>query len=84
MNEYLYRLYRQNLHRTTTVKEYRNMHKLERMLFALPAKAYVRWHHVKHRLRAKQTEPPKGGFFVSKTTEEENAGPEKHVQGGRM
>ena len=81
---FLYRLYRQNLRRNTIVKEYRQMHKLERMLFALPAKAYVRWQHVKNRLRAKQTEPPKGGFFVSKTMEEENAGTEKHVQGGRM
>lgn len=74
-----------NLHRHNTrpLKD-RNMHKLERVFFALPAKAYVRWHHVKHRLRVKQAEPPKGGFFVSKTMEEENAGPEKHVQGGRM
>ena len=57
-----------NLHRhNTRLRKDRQLHKLERMLFALPAKAYVRWQHVKNRLRAKQTEPPKGGFFVSKT-----------------
>ena len=67
----LYRLYRQNLRRNTIVKEYRQMHKLERMLFALPAKAYVRWQHVKNRLRAKQTEPPKGGFLMPGNSQEE-------------
>ena len=64
MNEYLYRLYRQNLRRNTTVKEYRQMHKLERAFFALPAKAYVRWQHVRHKLKPKPTQPPAGGFLV--------------------
>ena len=49
------------------------MHKLERVFFALPAKAYVRWHHVKHRLRVKQAEPPKGGFLMPENSQEEDA-----------
>ena len=71
MPPFLYRTYRQNLHRVTTkTRKDRELHKLERMLFALPAKAYVRWHHVKHRLRAKQTEPPKGGFLMPENNQE--------------
>ena len=55
VNEHLYRLYRQNLRRNTTVKEYRQMHKLERVFFALPAKAYVRWHHLRHKFKNRRT-----------------------------
>ena len=56
-----------NLHRhNTRLRKDRNMHKIERAFFALPAKAYVRWQHVKNRLRAKQAEPPKGGFLCPK------------------
>ena len=31
------------------------MHKLERVFFALPAKAYVRWHHLRHNLKNRRT-----------------------------
>ena len=55
MNEHLYRLYRQNLRRNTAVKEYRRTHKLEQAFFALPAKAYVRWHHLRHNLKNRRT-----------------------------
>lgn len=54
---FLYRTYRQNLHRNTTVKEYRRMHKLERVFFALPVKAYVRWHHLRHKFKNRRTSP---------------------------
>ena len=61
-----------NLHRhNTRLRKDRQLHKLERTLFALPAKAYVRWQHVKNRLRAKQTEPPKGGFLMPGNSQEE-------------
>ena len=45
-----------NLHRHNTrpLKD-RNMHKLERVFFALPAKAYVRWHHLRHNLKNRRT-----------------------------
>ena len=65
MNEYLYRLYRQNLHRTTTVKEYRQMHKLERALIIWPLHAYM-W--VKRRRTPQQTiTAPEGAFFNTQT-----------------
>ena len=66
MNEYLYRLYRQNLHRTTTAKEYRQMHKLERIMYFWPMWAYIR---IKgRRLKPEQTiTAPKGAFFMPKT-----------------
>lgn len=45
-----------NLHRHNTrpLKD-RDMHKLERMFFALPAKAYVRWHHLRHKFKNRRT-----------------------------
>ena len=45
-----------NLHRHNTrpLKD-RDMHKLERVFFALPAKAYVRWHHLRHNLKNRRT-----------------------------
>ena len=54
-----------NLHRHNTrpLKD-RNMHKIERAFFALPAKAYVRWQHVRHKIKPKPTQPPAGGFLV--------------------
>ena len=71
MNENLYRIYRQNLRRNTTVKAYRQMHKLERAFFALPAKAYVRWQHVRHKLKPEQTiTAPKGAFFMGENNQE--------------
>ena len=52
---FLYRTYRQNLHRNTAVKEYRRTHKLEQAFFALPAKAYVRWHHLRRKFKNRRT-----------------------------
>ena len=66
MNEHLYRLYRQNLRRNTTVKEYRQMHKLERIAYFWPMFWYVRLKG--RRLKPEQTiEPPTGGFLCPKT-----------------
>ena len=65
MNEHLYRLYRQNLRRNTTVKEYRQMHKLERIAYFWPMFWYVRLKG--RRLKPEQTiEPPTGGFLTPK------------------
>ena len=58
---FLYRTYRQNLHRTTTVKEYRQMHKLERALIIWPLHAYM-W--VKRRKQPQTITAPKGAFFM--------------------
>ena len=45
-----------NLHRhNTRPLRDRNMRKLERVFFALPAKAYVRWHHLRHNLKNRRT-----------------------------
>ena len=68
---FLYRTYRQNLHRTTTkTRKDRELHKLERAFFALPAKAYVRWQHVRHKLKPKPTQPPTGGFLMPENNQE--------------
>ena len=66
MNEHLYRLYRQNLRRNTTVKEYRQMHKLERVMYFWPMWAYIR---IKgRRLKPEQTiKAPTGAFLIPKT-----------------
>ena len=68
MNERLYRLYRQNLHRSTTVKEYRNMHKLERALYFWPMWAYIR---IKgRRLKPEQTiKPATAGFLMPESSQ---------------
>ena len=68
MNEYLYRIYRQNLHRTTTVKEYRQMHKLERALIIWPLHAYM-W--VKRRRTPQTITAPKGAFFMPENDRED-------------
>ena len=62
MNEHLYRLYRQNLRRNTIVKEYRQMHKLERALIIWPLHAYM-W--VKRRRTVINKEAPSGASFDS-------------------
>ena len=65
---FLYRTYRQNLHRTTTAKEYRQMHKLERALIIWPLHAYM-W--VKRRRTPQPTiQPPTGGFLTPKNSQE--------------
>ena len=72
MNEHLYRLYRQNLHRTTIVKEYRQMHKLERALYFWPMFWWIRVRG--RRLKPEQTiEPPTGGFLMPESNGKEDA-----------
>src|SRR5699024_10767067 len=63
--ENLYRIYRQNLRRNTTVKEYRQMHKLERALIIWPLHVYM-WVK-RRRTQPPPIEPPKGGFLMPKT-----------------
>ena len=66
---FLYRTYRQNLRRNTIVKEYRQMHKLERALYFWPMWAYIR---IKgRRLKPEQTiTAPKGAFFMGENNQE--------------
>ena len=66
---HLYRIYRQNLRRNTTVKEYRQMHKLERVMYFWPMWAYIR---IKgRRLKPEQTiKAPAGAFFNTQNQEE--------------
>ena len=65
---FLYRTYRQNLHRVTTAKEYRQMHKLERALIIWPLHAYM-W--VKRRRTPQQTiKAPEGAFFNTQNQED--------------
>lgn len=71
MNEHLYRIYRQNLHRVTTkTRKERKLHKLERALYFWPMWAYIR---IKgRRLKPEQTiEPPTGGFLTPKNSQED-------------
>lgn len=70
MNEYLYRAYRQNLHRNTIVKEYRQMHKLERALIIWPLHAYM-WVK-RRRTQPPPIEPPRGGFLTPKNSQEDS------------
>ena len=66
---FLYRTYRQNLRRNTTVKEYRQMHKLERALYFWPMFWYVRIRG--RRLKPEQTiKTPAGVFFNAQKREE--------------
>ena len=68
MNEHLYRLYRQNLRRNTIVKEYRQMHKLERIMYFWPMFWYVRLKG--RRLKPEQTiKAPEGVFFNTQNQE---------------
>ena len=64
---FLYRTYRQNLRRNTIVKEYRQMHKLERALIIWPLHAYM-W--VKRRRTPQTITAPKGAFFMGKNESE--------------
>ena len=61
---FLYRTYRQNLHRTTTkTRKERELHKLERVLYFWPMWAWVYMRG--RRLKPEQTiEPPTGGFLM--------------------
>ena len=70
MNEHLYRLYRQNLRRNTIVKEYRQMHKLERIMYFWPMWAYIR---IKgRRLKPEQTITPATAGFLMQENSQEN------------
>ena len=68
MNENLYRIYRQNLRRNTTVKEYRQMHKLERALIIWPLHVYM-W--VKRRKQPQTIAPATAGFLMPENSQEE-------------
>ena len=60
---FLYRTYRQNLHRTTTkTRKDRELHKLERALIIWPLHAYM-W--VKRRRTVINKEAPEGASFDS-------------------
>ena len=66
---FLYRTYRQNLRRNTSVKEYRQMHKLERIAYFWPMFWYVRLKG--RRLKPEQTiKAPEGAFFNTQNQEE--------------
>ena len=70
MNEHLYRFYRQNLRRNTTVKEYRQMHKLERALYFWPMFWYARLKG--RRLKPEQTiQPATAGFLMPENKKED-------------
>ena len=69
VNENLYRIYRQNLRRNTTVKEYRQMHKLERALIIWPLHVYM-WVK-RRRTQPPPIEPPTGGFLMPENSQEE-------------
>lgn len=64
---FLYRTYRQNLHRTTTkTRKERELHKLERALYFWPMFWYVRLKG--RRLKPEQTiKAPEGAFFNTQT-----------------
>ena len=65
----LYRLYRQNLRRNTIVKEYRQMHKLERVMYFWPMWVWVYMRG--RRLKPEQTiKAPEGAFFNAQNQEE--------------
>ena len=70
---FLYRTYRQNLHRTTTVKEYRQMHKLERALYFWPMFWYVRLKG--RRLKPEQTITPATAGFLTPENNGEDSWP---------
>lgn len=64
---FLYRTYRQNLHRVTTkTRKDRELHKLERALYFWPMWAYIR---IKgRRLKPEQTiKAPTGAFLIPKS-----------------
>ena len=69
---FLYRTYRQNLHRTTTVKEYRQMHKLERVMYFWPMWVWVYMRG--RRLKPEQTIKAPGGPFLMPKTRRNNRG----------
>ena len=65
---FLYRTYRQNLRRNTIVKEYRQMHKLERALIIWPLHAYM-WVK-RRRTQPPPIEPPTGGVLMPENKED--------------
>ena len=68
---FLYRTYRQNLHRTTTkTRKERELHKLERIADFWPMWTYI---HIKgRRLKPEQTiTAPKGAFFMPENESED-------------
>ena len=67
---FLYRTYRQNLHRTTTkTRKERELHKLERIMYFWPMFWYVRLKG--RRLKPEQTiKAPEGVFFNAQNQED--------------
>ena len=67
---FLYRTYRQNLHRTTTkTRKERELHKLERIMYFWPMFWYVRLKG--RRLNPEQTiKTPEGVFFNAQKQED--------------
>ena len=67
---FLYRTYRQNLHRTTTkTRKERELHKLERIMYFWPMFWYVRLKG--RRLNPEQTiKAPEGVFFNAQNQED--------------
>ena len=68
---HLYRLYRQNLRRNTTVKEYRQIHRIERAFIIWPLHAYM-WVK-RRRAQPPPIEPPAGGFLMPENSQEDDA-----------
>ena len=68
---FLYRTYRQNLHRTTTkTRKERELHKLERALYFWPMWVWVYMRG--RRLKPEQTiTAPKGAFFMPENNGED-------------
>lgn len=68
---FLYRTYRQNLHRTTTkTRKDRELHKLERALIIWPLHAYM-WVK-RRRTQPPPIEPPTGGFLTPENNQEDS------------
>ena len=67
---FLYRTYRQNLHRTTTkTRKERELHKLERIMYFWPMWWYI--HFKGRRLKPEQTiKAPEGVFFNAQKQED--------------
>ena len=69
---FLYRTYRQNLHRVATkTRKDRELHKLERALIIWPLHAYM-WVK-RRRTPPPPIEPPAGGFLMPENSQEEDA-----------
>ena len=48
---YWFNLHRHNMRQ----RKDRELNKIERAFFSLPARAYVRWHHLRHKFKNRRT-----------------------------